>query len=152
MSRALPENPNLEHLKKQGVVKDIGEWREGNPYYLWHFNAVETGKELMELIPRGSTYILAGHDELGLSSWLEGRICLPFTERDGHYWGPPMDSEVALLELEAKRESGAKYIVFTSSQLWWLDHYSKLKEHLVSKYWCVLRNERLIIYRLSEQS
>jgi hypothetical protein len=143
----------VEHLKNQGVTKDMGEWkesREGNPYYLWHLNAVETGEELLDLIPRGGVYILAGQDELGLSSWLEERLCLPLTERDGQYWGPPTDSEAAILELDAKRQAGAKYIVFISSSFWWLDYYSNLKEQLASKYLCVLRNERVIVYLLTE--
>jgi len=145
----------VDHLKNQGVVKDIGEWkewREGNPYYLWHFDAVETGQKLMNLIPCGEIYILAGQDDLGLPSWLEGRIHLPFTECGGHYWGPPMDSEAALLELEAKRGSGAKYIVFTSSSFWWLDYYSELNEYLASKCQCILRNERVIVYLLGESN
>jgi glycosyltransferase involved in cell wall biosynthesis len=145
----------VEHLKNQGAVKDIGEWKEwkeGSPYYLWHLNVIETGEELTNLIPRGAVYILAGQDELGLSSWLEGRFCLPLTERDGQYWGPPMDGEAALLELEAKRESGAKYIVFTSSSFWWLDYYPELNEHLAAKHQCVLRNERVIVYLLGEPS
>ena len=145
-----------EHLKSQGVVKEISEWkkewREGNPYYLWHFNALETSEKLRDLIRRGETFILAGQDELGLSSWLEGRISLPFTDREGQYWGPPSDSAAAILELEAKCEAGAKYLVITSSSFWWLDYYSKLNEYLASRYHRILHNECVIVYLLSEQS
>jgi glycosyltransferase involved in cell wall biosynthesis len=144
-----------EHLKRQGVVKEISdwkEWRKGNPYYLWGHNALQTSEELTDLIHRGETFILAGEDELGLSSWLEGRISLPFTDRDGQYWGPPSDSAAAILELEAKCEAGAKYLVFTSSSFWWLDYYSKLNEYLASRYHYILHNERVIVYLLSEQS
>ena len=124
----------------------------GEPVLPVAFQCAANERRANRFIRRGEIFILAGHDELGLSSWLEGRISLPFTEREGQYWGPPSDSAAAILELEAKREAGAKYLVITSSSFWWLDYYSKLNEYLASRYHCILHNECAIVYLLSKQS
>jgi GT2 family glycosyltransferase len=54
-------------------------------------------------------------------------------DRDGGYVGHhPRDSAEAIAQLEELRAKGADYIVFPSTALWWLDHYTDLKEHLRS--------------------
>ena len=51
-------------------------------------------------------------------------------------------------EVERLRLTSAHYIVIGWPAFWWLDYYSALREHLQSKYPCVLSNSRLMIYDL----
>ena len=76
------------------------------------------------------------------------RKTFPFIERDGVYWGPPADDEVAVRELERLREAGAKYIIFARPSFWWLDHYANFHSYLRENYSCVFKNEQMIAFRL----
>lgn len=52
-------------------------------------------------------------------------------DREGGYIGHhPRDSADAIAQLKELRAKGAGYIVFPSTALWWLDHYTELAEHL----------------------
>jgi GT2 family glycosyltransferase len=76
---------------------------------------------------------------------LEGRDArhFPMTP-EGEYAGwYPGNSEEAIEHLESLRTSGADYLVFPASSLWWLDHYAGLRRHLDHHYetslddgWC----------------
>ncbi|MFL5832859.1 MAG: glycosyltransferase family 2 protein [Solirubrobacterales bacterium] len=49
----------------------------------------------------------------------------------GRYLGHhPRDSEDAIAQLEALRESGAEYLLLPATSSWWLDHYEGLAAHL----------------------
>jgi hypothetical protein len=39
-------------------------------------------------------------------------------------------------------------MVFAWPAFWWLEHYAGLREHLRSKFRCVLDNERLVAFDL----
>src|SRR5205085_4983402 len=39
------------------------------------------------------------------------RPCVPFTEREGQYWGPPDDDAHAVQEFERLRAAGARFLV-----------------------------------------
>ena len=78
-----------------------------------------------------------------------GRRYLPFTEREGQYWGPPPDDETAIRELERLRDGGASHLVFAWPAFWWLEHYAGLHGHLCSRYRRVLGNSRVIVFDLS---
>jgi hypothetical protein len=49
----------------------------------------------------------------------------------GHY---PADSAAAVEHLESLRSSGAQFLVFPQTALWWLDHYKEFRRHLETRY------------------
>jgi GT2 family glycosyltransferase len=52
---------------------------------------------------------------------------------DGQYTGHhPADGEDAVRQLEARRERGARYVLFPRTTTWWLEHFAALREHLES--------------------
>ncbi len=104
--------------------------------------------ELLELVPAGQSYLFVDQDQWWAGLAADGRTRVPFTERDGVYWGPPKDDAAALEELQRLRALGARYIVFAAPAFWWLDHYRGLIEHLRSRHRLVLQNERLVAYEL----
>ena len=102
--------------------------------------------EIAGLIPPGETFILADQDE-----WAQkappGRVAVPFLERHGTYWGPPADDVTAIRECQRLREAGAGCLVFGWPAFWWLEHYSSFHQHLLAHSSCLMKNERIIIFR-----
>ncbi len=104
--------------------------------------------EVAELVPRWASYILVGAERWEDGAVFADRRGIPFLERDGQYWGRPADDETAIRELERLRQSGAGCIVFAWPAFWWLDHYSRLSDHLRTRYRCARENDRLIAFDL----
>ncbi|MCU7817015.1 MAG: class I SAM-dependent methyltransferase [Candidatus Thiodiazotropha sp. (ex Rostrolucina anterorostrata)] len=104
--------------------------------------------ELRWLIPPETTFILIDNGKLGLESF--GDEAIPFLEKDGSYWGPPQDDDIAIRELERLRKGGADFIVFLWPAFWWLEYYTELDFFIRSKFCCVLQNERLIVFDMRQ--
>jgi hypothetical protein len=103
--------------------------------------------DLAYLIPRESPFILVDQDEF--RSYLgDDRPVTPFLEKEGQYWGPPADDETAIREAERLRQFGAQYMAFLWPAFWWLEYYAGLRQHLRSRYRCVLENNRLVVFHL----
>jgi len=100
------------------------------------------------LVSLGSAFILADEDKWETGEFVLGHRRIPILEKDGHYWGKPLDSETAIREVERLRQAGAAFIVFAWPSFWWLDYYSGLSRHLRSTFPCVLENERLVAFDL----
>jgi glycosyltransferase involved in cell wall biosynthesis len=103
-------------------------------------------RTLTRLIPASESFILVDDDSLALGP-LENRLCFPFLERNGQYWGAPGDDATAVSELERLRLLGASFIVFAWPSMWWLDHYAGLREHL-SRYRRIVHGRRFVVYDL----
>ena len=115
--------------------------------YLQAVSLFLAAEDVATLIPLQDTFIMVDQAQFGVGV-TGGRRALPFLERDGIFWGPPPDDEVAIRELERLRKSGANFMVFGWPAFWWLDYYAELHHYLRSKYNCVLKNDRLVIFDL----
>ena len=115
----------------------------------WMHLLLEAAGDVSRTIPEGETFVLV--DEQGFGrDFARGRRALPFLEREGIYWGAPMDGAVAVDELERMRSvHGASYIAFGWPAFWWFEHYPELRDHLRSQYDCILDNKRLVIFDLN---
>jgi len=93
-------------------------------------------------LPSDSTVLVVskGDDEL---LKLNGRPAWHFPQtEDGIYAGYyPADSTAAIEQLETLRASGADFLLFPSTALWWLDHYTEFKQHLEYQYSTVVNQE-----------
>ena len=105
--------------------------------------------EIAALTAPGESFILV--DEGSLGNFLAGSRPIPFTERNGEYWGPPADDAGAIGEVERQRVRGAQFIVFTKQAFWWLDYYSGLHAYLRGRFPCRLENQRLVVFDLQPQ-
>ena len=105
--------------------------------------------ELLSLISSGGSFILVDDAQWGEVHALDGYRIIPFLEKDGVYWGPPPDDDVAWQELERLRVAGAGHIAFTWPSFWWLQHYVEFHRRLSESFPCVLANERLIVFKLA---
>jgi glycosyltransferase involved in cell wall biosynthesis len=107
--------------------------------------------EIAALVPAEARLILV--DEASLGSEVVGdRHAIPFLEREGQYWGPPADDEMAIRELERLRRAGAAFIVFAWPAFWWLDYYAGLRDYLGAKFRCPLKNSRLVAFDLQNEA
>jgi hypothetical protein len=114
----------------------------------WDQPMQQAKEEIAAVVPPNETFILVDQDEWETDEMVAGRRRIPFPEQEGQYAGPPPDDQSAILELERLRQMGAAFLVFAWPAFWWLDYYSKLQSDLRSKYHCVLKNDRLVIFDL----
>jgi len=103
-------------------------------------------------LPPNTTVLVVskGDDEL---LKLDGRRAWHFPQtEDGAYAGYyPGDSTAAIEHLETLRASGADFLLFPSTALWWLDHYTGFKQHLEYQYSQVMSQEdTCVIFALRE--
>lgn len=115
----------------------------------WQERVEVLHQEIAGAIPRGERVILVDENHFG--PWLFPDFdAIPFVERDGEYGGPPADDAIGIRELERLRSSRASYLLVCWPAFWWLDYYSELRVHLQSRYRCVIRNSRVVVYDLRE--
>lgn len=113
----------------------------------WMHLLAAADDDVARTIGEGKTLILVDEQGFG-SSFAKGRRRIPFLERDGEYWGAPIDDATAIRELERLRAEGAGYIVFGFPSFWWLEYYAELERHLRTSYLTLLANERVRIFDL----
>ena len=119
------------------------------PTAQWYLELEGATSDLQRLVPEGATLILVNDNEWGArSANLAPRRVLPFLERDGQFWGRPVDDANAIQELTRMHRAGATHIAFTSDCFWWLDHYSGFAAHLAQSHRWLLRNRRIVIFEL----
>jgi hypothetical protein len=105
--------------------------------------------EISAVIPANETIILV--DQAIWTFYGIDRVfnVLPFTERDGDYWGPPEDDDAAIRECERLRSQGATFIAFGWPAFWWLEHYAAFREYLRRSYRCVLESSQVVVFDLN---
>ena len=94
------------------------------------------------VVPTEAIVVVASRGDEALVD-LDGRTGWHFPRTDdGRYAGfHPKDSAAAIEHLEELRRRGARYLVFPSTGLWWLEHYDDLHRHLDEHYRVALRRE-----------
>jgi len=108
---------------------------------------LETVRLLREIVPDASCLILVDENRTDIKEELHCRV-LAFLERDGEYWGPPVDDAEAIRELDRMRKSGADHIAFPWITKWWLEYYQGLVPHLERTSHRLKNSELLCVYRL----
>jgi glycosyltransferase involved in cell wall biosynthesis len=103
---------------------------------------------IRETIPPECAFILVDDDQWGVQDTLAQRRCLPFLERNGRYWGPPADDQMAIEELRRQRRAGADFLVFAWPAFWWLEHYRAFHRELEARYRCLIRSDDLRVFDL----
>ena len=100
--------------------------------------------------PADANVVVVSHGDDQLLD-LGGRRAAHFPQNDdGGYLGyHPADSAAAIAHLADAQKKGAAYLLFPQPQLWWLDHYKELGEHLDKSGQCLWRDEMCAIYCLS---
>ncbi len=134
----------IRHCNKNGWAIDTDRWQENS----WWCRLQRATKDLETTLPAGSSFILIDENRWGLKGEYRNRPVIPFTEKDGEYWGLPSDDAAAVLELERSRRSGANHLVIAWSSFWVLKHFSEFTAHLRASHPCRLSNNRLKIFEV----
>lgn len=130
----------------RGIRASSERWRATSWFYRLGaaFDAIE------EHVPVGGTVILIDEDQ-----WrpeIPGRRVIPFTERDGQYWGPPGSDRAAVDELERLRHAGATHVALAWHCAWWSESYPGLISRLAEGSRLVHRSPEVQIYDLTSGS
>jgi hypothetical protein len=134
----------LESIGRDDMVQAIKELTASfRPWSQWRETAVE---EIIDHVDAGSAFILADEDEWGTDEYVGECRRIPFTERDGVYWGPPTDDQAAMFEFERLCNMGAEFLVVGWPAFWWLEAYPQWANLLRSRFQIVLQNDRQIIF------
>jgi glycosyltransferase involved in cell wall biosynthesis len=134
--------------------KNVTDWGQGDSVLEKRIrhkeNLPSATRALNELIPFKDKFILVGDPaEFAMDNTRNKHKVIPFLEKDGRYWGPPVDDGNAIKELERLRRHEAKFIVFLWSSFWWLDYYSDFNRYIRSNFPCIIDNDVLKIYEIS---
>ncbi|MEH2171302.1 glycosyltransferase family 2 protein [Nostoc sp.] len=105
-------------------------------------------EELKNLILSENSFILVDEDFLNGNKIIEGFQTIPFTERNGQYWGVPADDNMAIREFERLHQTGACAIVFLWNAFWWLDYFTEFHDYLRQKFPYLLKSDRAIVFGL----
>lgn len=133
-----------EYARRLGLHADQAQWKVKS----WWYRLQRAVTELDQLVPAGTSFVLVDEGSWGMEADPRRRP-VPFTERDGQYWGPPADDESAIQELERLRAAGSEYLVIAWPAFWWLEHYKGFTEYLYANFACVTHNDRLMVFRLT---
>jgi glycosyltransferase involved in cell wall biosynthesis len=134
---------NLAQLEEQvkALKADIGRLEKNDRL-----------RKLVEAhIPTGAKVIVVSKGDSDLVE-MRGRHGLHFPQGDDGAWlgYHPATSDDAIAHLEELRAAGAEYFIVPAASSWWLQHYTRLKEHLEQRYHFVASQEDAgVIYRLA---
>ena len=86
------------------------------------------------IVPRRDPILIVSRGDPALLNL--GREAWHFPQTgDGEWLGHhPASSIEAITQLEELRDRGARFLVFPSTSLWWLEHYRGLRNHLDQRY------------------
>jgi glycosyltransferase involved in cell wall biosynthesis len=143
------------HLEKRGITADPARWMEEGSPYDWLLRLQKSIDIIRSIVPEGSSWVLVDGSEWAYGTsgdvLIEGRHTIPFTSREGIYWGPPVDDASAVEEIETRRAEGVGWIVFAQPAFWWLEFYGGMKRYLDEHYPLRHSSESLVIYELEER-
>ena len=115
----------------------------------WNERVEIVQQEVNDRIPAGERIIVVDDNSWG-HELIPGYNVIPFMEHNGEFWGAPPDGQSEIREVGRQRLLSIYYIVIGWPAFWWLDYYSTLREHLQSRYRCIFRNSRLVVYDLRD--
>jgi hypothetical protein len=134
-------------IQDSGELTHTGDYLPADDRLAFRVATRVAAQEIAAIIPPGHTIILVDEETFG-GQVGAGNPRIPFLEREGQYWGAPVDDNTAIREFERLRQAGADFMVFGWPAFWWLDYYAGLHEYLRSRFPCVFSNERVVVFDL----
>jgi hypothetical protein len=134
-----------EGFRKVGIKIDISRWFPDDETRQL---VLDCCAEMSSVVPAGSRFLFVEWNQWGPGCLLPDCEAIPFLEKDGEYWGRPVNSAMAIEELERLRRGRATHIVLAHPALWWLDYYDEFAFYLRSHFRCTLETTRLVIFDL----
>jgi hypothetical protein len=143
---------SVAHVVRENVDGFYHQWHPGEDERDRSVRWIEQARialdELSSVVPPGEVVLLADECRLAAETVVTERRVIPFTERGGVYWGPPVSDESAIEELERQRSSGANFFAIAWVAFWWLKGFAGFTEYLRSRFPCALATERMMVFDL----
>lgn len=91
----------------------------------------DAGLALEEMTPRHALVIAADDGDPTIFYYAE-RKGWHFLEKEGVFYGNPLDDTQLLVDYDKLRERGATFLVLTFGTRWWLEYYPRFAAHLTA--------------------
>ncbi len=111
---------------------------------------IECANEIKNSVPDNESFIFIDADQFQTSGEFAGRSAIPFLEKNGVYWGPPIDDATAIEEIKRQREKGTTFIIFVWPGFWLLDFYKGMYEYIKTNSECLLQNDHIVIFNFNK--
>jgi hypothetical protein len=116
----------------------------------WTELLAAAAKDIEAITLPGEPFILVDNNQMAANIF-SNRTRIPFLEKDGKYWGEPINDIAALREIERHKKEGIRYIIFIWTSFWWKNNYCKFWDYLQHNYCCSLKNDRIICFDLKQK-
>jgi FkbM family methyltransferase len=137
--------PSYHFIVPERHVLRENRWHGGS-HHAHSVHVVQ--QQLSAITPDNALVIVADLNEGGFGQTIAGRARLPFTEKDGQYFGPPTDEAHAISELTRLRNVGATHFALLWPAFWYFDTYPRFERHLRSEHRCVLDTPYAVVFEL----
>lgn len=127
------------------------EWtpHDRRPEQSWDLLVRDVRGLVANVVPTAATVLVVNRgDESLLELGRRTGWHFPRNEAGEHAGYYPADSGEAVHHVETLRRLGAEYLVFPSTELWWLDHYDELRNYLDAHFAVAGRNGAGVVYSL----
>ena len=111
----------------------------------WQQRRAELKRIADDVIPRGSRVIVADDDQLGDA--FRSVEAIPFTERNGVYWGPPATAEEAIAEIQRQIDCGARWLVIAWPMFWIFDQFLPMARYVENTFECCYKSEAAQVFK-----
>ncbi len=115
-------------------------------YEPWAVPLWNAGHEIDRIAPLDAQIIFVADGDSSEIYYSKRKGWHAFDESD---WGPPLNSQEAILGLEKLRTRGATHLVFTQYTVWWLDYYKGFGHYLDSHYRRIAETQDYVIFDLA---
>ena len=144
------------HANRQRYESKWGHpWtmHERRPNPRWQHGVEGIRKLVAERLPEDAVVVIVNRGDDSMLN-LGSRTGWPFpSDAEGQYAGfYPADGSEAIAMLERLRARGATHFVLPHDELWWLQHYRELREHLEARHLEIARTEAGVAYSLADHA
>ena len=137
--------------RERTALADLERERERLARDVARRESIKAVKSLVaRIVPRRDPILIVSRGDPALLDI--GREAWHFPQTENGEWlgHHPASSVEAITQLEELRGRGARFLVFPSTSLWWLEHYRGLRDHLDRRYERAADNGHGAIFDLRE--
>jgi SAM-dependent methyltransferase len=142
-----------EHLTRYPSLETVAEGIQSAVHpqnylnHAWQNQVLRLAIDIATVTRPSDSVVLVDEDQFG-ELYLPGRDVRPFIERHGAYFGPPGHDAEAIEEIQRMIREGAMHLAVGWPAFWWLKYYNEFARYLDENHYTILKNERVVMYRL----
>lgn len=102
-------------------------------------------RAIAELVPEDGRFVLVDEGRFGVRD-VDGRVAIPFPEREGRFAGRPEDAITAIREVERLRADGASHVAFLWTTFNWLPDLDLFEQYLRGRFSLVADSDDVKVF------